>query len=438
MLTRDHAQLAERMRLLGTEGALSIGVEIEKCVARGDDVIRLNIGEPDFDAASHIVDIAVRELRAGRSHYVDPAGTPAFRRTIATYIARTRGVEVAPERVIVTPGAKLPIAYTLQTYVDPGDEVIYPSPGFPIFESYAPYVGAVPVPLPVREENNFAIDPDDLAARITSRTRMICLVSPSNPTGNVLTKDDLTGIAEVIRERAPDAVVYSDEIYEHILYDGRVHNSIIAEDGMPERTVLASGFSKSYAMTGWRLGYAVLPSAEEADAFRRWNINTINCVPPFLQQAAITALEAPESAAAIRTMVDTFQVRRDWIVPALNAIPGMRCHMPAGAFYAFPNVLGTCKALGIMEAFNSMSPDARAASSPARLLQLFLLRRHGVATVERASFGAIGAQGEEFLRVSFASSMDLLREGVGRIDKGARDKKGFADFFETETWPESQ
>jgi aspartate/methionine/tyrosine aminotransferase len=428
--------IAARMSDLGTEGALTIGAEIARCVARGQDVVRLNMGEPDFDCPDHIVEATVAALRAGRSHYVDPSGIAPFRAALAAHIERTRGVRVAAERIVVTPGGKPPIGYSLLTYVEPGDEVIYPSPSFPIFESWTPFVGGVPMPLRLREENNFAIDPDELASLITPRTKLICLCSPSNPTGGALTRDELSAIASVIGLCAnPDVRVYSDEIYEDILFDGRVHQSIISQDGMAERTILASGFSKSFAMTGFRLGYAVLPSAEEAEVFRKLNINTFNCVPPFVQEAGIVALEAPESAASVRRMVEVFEQRRDWLVPALNAVPGLRCHKPDGAFYVLPNVEGLCRSLGVLDAYASLSLDARAATSPNRLLQLFLLRRHGVATVDRASFGALGAEGEEFLRLSFASSLDRLREGVARIAAAARDEAGFTDFFENEVGP---
>jgi aspartate aminotransferase len=422
--------LASRAGTLGTEGALAIGSAIARCVARGDDVVRLNIGEPDFDAAPHIVEAGVRALREGNAHYVAPEGVLSLRRAVAAHITRTRGVPVDPERVIVTPGAKLPIAYTLQTYVNPGDEVIYTSPGFPIFESWIPYVGAVPVPVVLREESRFELNADELASKITPRTKLIMLCSPSNPTGSAFSAANLAAIAHVIRELAPAGLrIYSDEVYEHIVYDGAAHHSIASQPGMAERTVLVSGFSKGFAMTGWRLGYAVLPSVAEADAFRKLNINHVTCVPPFVQEAGREALESSESAAAVAAMVQTFQQRRDWIIPALDAIPGMRCSMPAGAFYAFPNVERMCERLGILDAFEGLPQEQKVTTSPSRMLQLFLLDRHGIATNDRASFCVNGSEGQHFLRISFAASDQLLRSGINRLEAASGDEAGYADFF---------
>src|SRR5579862_9697364 len=256
---------ASRINSLGTENAFRVGEDIARCIARGMDVVRLNIGEPDFDSAPHINEAAIAQIRAGNSHYTDPQGIVGLRSAIATHVSRSRGIEADPARVIVTTGGKPSIGYTVQAYVDPGDEVIYPSPGFPIYESWITYVGATPVPLPLRETSGFTFTAADLAALITPRTKVIILCSPSNPTGGVLTKADLATIADVIRTRArPDARVYSDEIYEHILFDGATHHTIAAEPGMASRTIIASGHSKGFAMTGWRLGWAMLPTVDEA------------------------------------------------------------------------------------------------------------------------------------------------------------------------------
>lgn len=424
--------LAARMANLGTENAFRVGDDIAKCVARGMDVVRLNIGEPDFDSAPHINDAAIAQIRAGNSHYTDPQGTPGLRAAVAAHVTRTRGIAADPSRVIITTGGKPSIGYTMQAYVDPGDEVIYPSPGFPIYESWVTYVGATPVPLSMREASGFTFTAQDLAARITPRTKVIILCSPSNPTGGVLTREELAAIATVIRERCrPDVRVYSDEIYEHIVFDGAVHYSIAAEPGMAERTIIASGHSKGFAMTGWRLGWALLPTAAEAQIFKQLNINSISCVPPFIQEAGRVALESPASVPAVEHMVSAFQGRRDYVVGALNAIPGVTCQVPKGAFYVFPNVAGVCQQLGITAAYEQLGGDARARTSPARMLQGFLLERYGVATMDRNSFGRIGADGQHFLRLSIAASLERLREGVTRMQQAFSDSAGWAEYWAT-------
>lgn len=427
------AVIARRMRHLGTENAFKLGDDIQRCVDRGLDVIRFNLGAPDFNSPPHLNRVAMEALDAGRAGYCDPAGILPFREAIAAHFTRTRGVEVTPDRVVVTPGAKPPIGYTMQTYVNEGDEVIYPSPGFPIYESWVQFVGAVPVPLLLTDDRDFSFDADDLAALITERTKVIILCSPSNPTGGVLSRSELAGIARVIRERCrPDVRIYSDEIYEQILFDGLEHESIVAHRGMPERTVVASGHSKGFAMTGWRLGWAVLPTPEEAAVFKRININIVSCVPPFLQEAGAAAYEDPASAGEVARMVEAFRRRRDWIVPALNDVPGVRCLMPKGAFYVFPDVSGLCERLGAYREYAELAEAARCRTTPAGMLQMFLLYRYGVATMDRASFGRIGAEGQDFLRMSIANSMDDIRRGVSRIREAAGDADGFADFVRAE------
>lgn len=427
------ALLASRMAALGTENAFKVGVDIQRCLDRGMDVIKLNLGEPDFDSAPHINRAGMREIEAGNSHYCDPQGLVSLRRAIARHVAETRGREVATDRIVVTPGAKPPIGFTLLTYVDPGDEVIYPSPGFPIYESWVTFAGAKPVPLTLNEERGFAFTPGDLAELVTERTKVIILCSPSNPTGGVLSAEVLAGIAEVVRQRcSPEVRIYSDEVYEHILFDGEEHHSIWSEEGMEERTVMVSGHSKGFAMTGWRLGWAVLPTADEAAVFKNININLVSCVPPFVQEAGREAYESPESAAAVGAMVAAFERRRDWVVPALNAIDGVRCQNPKGAFYVFPNVEGLCERLGIFAAYGAMPADQRARTSPSGMLQMFLLYRHGVATMDRRSFGAIGCEGQHYLRLSIANSLDQLQAGVGRIAEAAGDAAGFERFLDEE------
>ncbi len=420
---------ARRMARLGTENAFGLGDDIRRCERRGLDVIRFNLGAPDFRSAPHLNRIASEALAAGRSGYCDPAGIAPFRRAIARHVTRTRGVEVDPARVVVTPGAKPPIGYTVQTYVDPGDEVVYPTPGFPIYESWVRYARARPVPLRLSAKRDFAFAADDLAPLLTERTKVVVLCSPSNPTGGVLSRAELAGVAAAVRERcSPDVRILSDEIYEHILFDGRAHESIASHPGMPERTVLVSGHSKGFAMTGWRLGWAVLPTPEEAEAFKRININVVSCVPPFLQEAGQAAYEHPESATAVRRMVDAFERRRNWIVPRLNAIDGISCGSPKGAFYVFPDVSEMCERLGVHDAHRTLDEEARRRASPAGMLQMFLLYRYGLATMDRASFGAIGSEGQDFLRLSIANGMDDIREGVERLEQAAEDADGFAAF----------
>jgi len=419
---------------LGTENAFRILEDIETCRARGIDVIRLNLGEPDFDTPEHISDVAIAEIRAGNTHYTDPQGILPLRTAIAEHVAATLGIATDPRRVVVTVGAKPTISYTIQAHVEPGDEVIYPSPGFPIYESWTEYVGATPVPMHLEEERGFTVEPEHLARLMTDRTKLIILNSPSNPTGGVFSEQQLAGIAEAIRERAiPGLRVYSDEVYEDLLFDGEQHSSIASQPGMADLTIIASGHSKAYAMTGWRLGYAVLPTEEEASFFTRLNININSCVAPFIQQAGRAALEDPRSATSIATMVDRFQERRDRVVAGLNRIDGFSCQTPKGAFYAFPNVAGACENLGIFEVRATLAEDAARRSSPSRMLQMFLLYRYGVATIDRNSFGSIGAEGRHYLRLSVAAAMDVLEDGIDRIEQATSDRTGFAEFFETES-----
>ncbi|MCP4200581.1 MAG: aminotransferase class I/II-fold pyridoxal phosphate-dependent enzyme [bacterium] len=424
---------AARIEALGTENAFKLGEDIAICLERGMDVVKFNLGEPDFDSAPHINRKAIEQIEAGNSHYCDPAGILPFRQSIAKHVSRTRGLDIDPGRVVVTPGAKPPICFSLETYVDPGDEVIYPSPGFPIYESWITFVDAKPVPLMLSEEKGFAFSAEDLGELITDKTKLIILNSPSNPTGGVLAKEDLVGIARVIRERArPDVRVYSDEVYEHILFDGEVHNSIASEEGMEERTVIVSGHSKGFAMTGWRLGWAVLPTKEEAAVFKQLNINIVSCVPPFIQEAGREAYESSETAATVAEMVSAFERRRDWVVGALNDIPGMSCQNPKGAFYVFPNIAGVCEKLDVIKAHREMPAEVAGRTSPSSMFQMFLLYSYGVATMDRNSFGSIGAEGRHFLRLSIATSMDQLKEGVARMRKASEDAAGFREFLERE------
>jgi aspartate aminotransferase len=421
---------ADRVRALGTENAFKIGDDIRRCEADGVDVIKLNLGEPDFNSAENINEVAVRNIRDGNSHYTDPQGILPLRESIARQVTETRGAQVDPQQIVVTAGAKPPISYTMMTYVDPGDEVIYPSPGFPIYESWVTFVGAVPVPLHLEESKGFRFDAVDLERLITPKTKVLIISSPSNPTGGVLTGQDLQDIAGVIRDRAdPSIRIYSDEVYEHIIFDRKEHESILSIPGMAKNTILVSGHSKSYAMTGWRLGYAVLPTVEEAMIFRQLNINIISCTPPFIQEAGKEALDNEKNKGIIASMVREFERRRDVVVEFLNRIQGIHCNKPEGAFYVFPNIGGVCEDLGITKAYEKLPPDTKARTSPSTLFQMFALYHHGVATMDRRSFGVIGSEGKHYLRLSTATDMDSLKEGVRRIEAASKDRAGFEAFM---------
>ncbi|MXW38224.1 MAG: pyridoxal phosphate-dependent aminotransferase [Acidobacteria bacterium] len=425
---------ARRFGHMGTENAFKIGEDMARARARGVDVIPFTIGEPDFDSAPHINEAGIAAIRAGDTHYTDPAGIAPLREALAAYVSRTRGIEVTADRIIILPGAKPAIGYTMMAYVDPGDEVIYPSPGFPIYESWVTYLGGVPKPLVLREERGFSFTVDDLDRLLTERTKVLMLCSPSNPTGGVLPRSLLEEVAALVKERGrPDIRIYSDEIYEHITFDGFEHTSMASLPGMDRHTIIASGHSKGYAMTGWRLGWCVLPTAEEALRFKQININTVSCVPPFIQQAAREALENPKTWEVVGSMVAEFKRRRDYVVPALNAIPGITCANPLGAFYVFPNITGVCESLGANAHFESLPDSLKASTSPATLISRFLLYYHGVALVDRRSFGVIGSEGQNFLRLSYAADMDSIREGIRRIAAGVADHDGFARFLNDQT-----
>jgi len=385
---------AHRVSLLGTENAFRIGPWIREVEEAGHRVIRCNLGEPDFPLPRHIAEEVKRRIDSGETHYVDPQGILPLREAIARTMGERRGLHITPDRVVVFPGAKPPIGFAQEIYCNPGDEVIYPSPGFPIYESFTRFVDAVPVPLHLDEARGFAFEGRDLEALITPRTKLIILNFPSNPTGGVASREQLEDIAGAIRRYAPpDVRVYSDEVYEDILFDGARHESIASLPGMESRTILVGGVSKSFAWTGGRVGWAVLPTAEEAQVFRTFNINYFSCVPGYNQWGAKTALESPESAISIANMTAAFQDRRDFVVDALSSMPGVTCQKPRGAFYVFPNIGGR---------------DATA-------FQRRLLFDFHVATLDRRSFGVIGSEGEQFLRISIATSMEDLQEAMKRM-----------------------
>ncbi len=423
------ALLSRRVQQIGTENAFKVGPYINEVAATGRRVIRCNLGEPDFPLAPYIREEVKRQLDADNTHYVDPQGIPPLREAIAAEMGARRGLDVTPDRVVVFPGGKPPIGFSQEVYCDPGDEVIYPSPGFPIYESFTGYLGLKPVPLHLDEEKGFAFNGEDLAPLITPRTKLIILNFPSNPTGGVASRAQLESIADVILSRAPvDVRIYSDEIYENILFDGSRHFSIASVPGMAERTIIASGASKSYSWTGGRIGWAVLPTAKEALMFKTLNINYFSCVAGYNQMGAKIAIESPESPPTIERMVRAFQQRRDYVVAALNSIDGIRCQMPKGAFYVFPNIGGLCERLGALELYDKLSPEVKPYSSPSTLVQMFLLFRYGVAVLDRRAFGAIGAEGRHFLRISVATALEDLEVGMQRIGEASEDRDGFAEF----------
>jgi aspartate/methionine/tyrosine aminotransferase len=423
---------ADSIGRMGFENAFKVGSHIARVESGGQDVVRLNLGEPDFDVPLFIRDEIKRQIDLGNTRYTDPQGLLSLRKAIAGQMKEMRGIEVSPEQVIVFPGGKPSIGLTLHAYCNPGDEVIYPSPGFPIYESFAQYMGAIPVPVQLSEEKDFAFTADQLEKLLTPRTRVIMLNFPSNPTGGVATEEQLRDIADIIRRKChPDVRVYSDEIYEYILFDGRKHVSIATFPGMKERTVIASGFSKTFAWPGGRLGYAVYPTEEEASIVKNLNIHYFSCLPGYNMEAARLALEHPETPATIRHMVGTFEQRRNVIVKQINEIPGIQCRIPAGAFYLFPNISSACERIGVLDAYDRLPEGVRRKTSPSTLFQMFLLYHHRVATLDRNAFCCIRTEGQHYLRLSIASELGKLEEGMRRLKRAVEDREGFAQFMRT-------
>ncbi len=378
--------LADSLARLGTESAFSVLARANELERQGHDVVHLEIGEPDFETPQHVVEAGIAALRAGQTRYCATAGLPELREAAAEFLAVNRGLDISPDRVLIANGAKPFLFFTILACANPGDEIVYPDPGFPIYESAISWAGAVPVPLPLHEEYDFSFDREELARALSPRTRLVILNSPQNPTGGVISRDDLAAAAELIAET--DAWVLSDEVYWKLLYDGEFA-SIASEPGMLERTIVLDSCSKTFAMTGWRCGFAAVPEAL-VDPLTRFFVNSTSCVPPFVQLAALAALTGPMDS--VDAMVEEFRVRRELVVAGLNALPGVSCRSSAGAFYAFPNVEGT----GI----------------PARELATRLLEEAGVAVLAGSAFGAVGAGN---LRVSYANSQENLREALERI-----------------------
>jgi len=422
---------SQSFQRIGSENAFRLGPHISWLEKDRNDVIKLNLGEPDFDLPEYIVEEVKHQLDLGNTYYCDPQGLPRFREAIAGELSLTRGLKVSPDQVVVFPGAKPAIAFSHQAYLNARDEVIYPSPGFPIYESFIPVMNALPVPLHLREEDGFGVNAEHLAELITPATKLIFLNFPSNPTGAVATPNQLEAMAQVILQKSSlECRIFSDEIYSDIIFDGGRHHSIASVPGMSERTIIASGLSKTFGWTGGRLGYAAFPTVEEANLFKNLNINYFSCVPPFLQMAGVVALTSPLRGRSVGQMVECFQERRDDVVPILNSIPGVRSTKPLGAFYLFPNIEDAIRDLGVLDAFENLPPSKRESTSPATLFQMFALYQHKVAVMDRRSFGKIGSEGQHYVRLSIAANMDTLRRGLGRLNAALIDRDGFLTFME--------
>jgi aspartate/methionine/tyrosine aminotransferase len=379
-------RLSERMARLGTETAFDVLVRARALEAQGREIVHLEFGEPDFDTPPHITAAAIEALKGGATHYGPSAGIPELREAVAEDSTRRRGVKATPEMVVVTPGAKPIMFFVILALVDPGDEVLYPNPGFPIYESMIRYIGGVPVPVRLREEKGFDLDVDQLCDKLGPRTRLVILNYPHNPTGGGIPEAGLRAIADAAaRHGVP---VLSDEIYGRILYD-TVHASIAAMPGMEPLAIVLDGFSKTYAMTGWRLGYGVMP-APMAQVVAKLQTNSTSCTATFSQKAAVVALRGDQSS--VERMVAEFRRRRDAIVEGLRTVPGVQCVRPSGAFYVFPNITGT--------------------GYSSRALADRLLEEAGVACLSGTAFGEFG---EGHLRFSYANSMENIEEALGRM-----------------------
>jgi aspartate aminotransferase len=385
--THTELKLAKRMGRLGMETAFEVLAKARALEAQGKDVVHLEIGEPDFDSPANVIDAGVKAMRGGWTHYTPSAGLPALREAIAADVTRSRGVKVTPEEVVIVPGGKPTIYFTFTALVEEGDEVIYPNPGFPIYESLINFTGAKAVPIQLREEKDFRLDPNELADLITDRTKLIVINSPHNPTGSVMTEQDVRDVAAAIGDR--DIMVLSDEIYSRLIFEGS-HFSLMSLDGWKDRVIMLDGFSKTYAMTGWRLGYGVMRK-DLAIHFGRLMTNVNSCSAGFTQVAGIEAVNGDQSA--VEHMCDQFHKRRDRFIAGLNKIPGFSCRLPHGAFYAFPNIKKT--------------------GWTSKKLADVLLEQAGVACLAGTAFGAFG---EGYLRFSIANSMENLDKALDKIN----------------------
>jgi aspartate aminotransferase len=376
-------KLARRMERLGTESAFEVLAKAKALEKTGRQIIHMEIGEPDFDTPAHILSAAQEALSKGHTHYVAAPGIPELRTSVADFLDRTGRLATTPDRVIITPGAKPIMFFAIMALCEEGDEVIYPDPGFPMYASITSFAGATPVPIPLRESNNFTIDPDELASLVTDRTKLLILNSPHNPCGSSLSQEQIEAIAKIAIER--DLIVLTDEVYWALQYDGE-HRSVLSVPGMAERTILLDGWSKTFAMTGWRLGFGVFPE-KLVEPISRLVINSVSCTSAFSQHAAVAALDGPWDE--VDRMKAAFAERADIIVDGLNAIPGVSCVRPGGAFYAFPNITGLGKSSGE--------------------LSDLLLNKAGVAALPGTAFGAYG---EGYLRFSYANSPENIRAAL--------------------------
>jgi aspartate/methionine/tyrosine aminotransferase len=383
------------MNKLGTETAFEVLAKAKALEKQGRDIVHLEIGEPDFDTPNNIKEAAVKAMKSGYTHYVPAAGIPELRQAIAEYLSKSRGIAVDPDEVVVTPGAKPIIFFSILALVEPGDEVMYPNPGFPIYESMVNFVGAKPVPMPLKEENEFSIDDEDTASKITKKTKLIILNSPENPTGGVLNKGNLENIVDRVKNR-DDVFVLTDEVYAQIIYEGK-HQSIASLPSMKEKTILLDGFSKTYAMTGWRLGYAAMRK-DLAQKVTQLMINSNSCTTAFNQMAGVEALHGPQTEP--KKMVEEFRKRREVIVSGLNKIKGITCKKPHGAFYVYPNI----KSFGM----------------ESKKLADLILQNAGVAVLSGTAFGAYG---EGYLRLSFANSVPNIEKAIKRISDTVKELK---------------
>ena len=389
LTTQAELRLAKRMAGLGTETAFEVLARARALEAQGKDIVHLEIGEPDFDTPANVAETGIDAIRKGWTHYTPASGLPELRQTIAEEVSRTRGVPCSADEVVVVPGGKPIIYFAFMALVEEGDEVIYPDPGFPIYESLCGFLRAKAVPLPLREEKDFRLDPNELADLISDRTRLIVLNSPHNPTGSVLEPQDVRDIATAISARDGDFMVLSDEIYSRLIFEGE-HTSLMSIEGMKDRTILLDGFSKSYAMTGWRLGYGVM-RPDLAQYFSRLMTNVNSCTASFTQIAGIEALRGDQSS--VEHMCREFKRRRDRVVERINRIPGFHCRVPKGAFYVFPSI--------------------RETGWSSKNLADALLEQAGVACLAGTAFGKYG---EGYLRFSIANSMENLDKALDRIE----------------------
>jgi aspartate aminotransferase len=389
MTVSSARRVASRMQHIGTEGAFAVSARARALEAQGRPMIHLQVGEPDFDTPAHIREAAKRALDDGATHYAPFPGIPELRKAIAEDVTKRKGFQADPSQCFVTVGGKGVMLYAILGLVDPGDEVIVPDPGYPIYESLTRFVGGTPIPIPIRMENDFRLDVEELARLITPRTRLLIINSPANPTGGVLTRSDLERIAELAEEH--DLWVMADEIYGRILYDDAEHISFASLTGMADRTIVLDGFSKTFAMTGWRLGYAVVPESLK-ETYSELVINTISCAPTFAQVGAVQALVGPQDE--VDAMVVEFKARRDLIVEGLNEINGIKCATPLGAFYAFPDISGT---------------GLTGADFAERLLM-----EADVCVLAGTAFGGVGT---EHIRISYANSRENQTEALNRISR---------------------